>query len=133
MVRRKLAESCFTKLRVRLCMTLLCSSLPARSTYTQAFVRQLPLHRALPVLFWVALSRLLRWQPPVLPLRRAILREARREGLPTMYRVILGAFGPEIGCALGVSHPGCARAVGIPALAQESCMSSIRIWPLMPR
>lgn len=76
--------------------------LPARSTYTQAFVRELPLHRALPILFWVGLTRLLRWKPPVLPLRRRILHEARREGLGTMYRVILGAFGPEMGCALRV-------------------------------
>ena len=98
-------------------MTVLCLALPARSTYTQAFVRQLPLHRALPILFWAALSRLLRWKPPVLPLRRAILHEARREGLPMMYRVILRAFGPEIGCALRVSHPGCRQGCGRSGIA----------------
>lgn len=78
------------------------SSCFRRTIYTQAFVRRLPLHRALPILFWVALSRLFGWKPPVQSVRRRVLRECNREGLPGMYATILSAFGPELGCALRV-------------------------------
>ena len=69
---------------------------------------RLPLHRALPIVFWVLLSRLLGWKHPVRPVRRRVLHECNREGLPGMYTTILGAFGPEIGCALRVGALGLA-------------------------
>ncbi len=76
-----------------------------RKRYTRAFVLRLPLHRALPIALWFLLSRLLGWAHPVQPVRARVLRECNREGLPGMYATILGAFGPEIGCALRVGSP----------------------------
>jgi len=74
-----------------------------RSTYTRAFVLRLPMHRALPILLWLALAKLLGWQPPVPQVRSRVIAEANREGLYGMYVTILAAFRPEIACALRVS------------------------------
>jgi len=44
--------------------------------YTRAFVLRLPLHRSLPIAFWLALGRLLGWRAPVPQVRRRVIRRA---------------------------------------------------------
>ena len=45
-----------------------------RTKYTRAFVRRLPYHRSLPILFWLFLARILRWKPPVPQVRNRVIR-----------------------------------------------------------
>lgn len=77
-------------------------SLQEWSIYTRALVLRLPVHRAFPILLWLAIAKVLGWKPPVPQVRRRVIAEANREGLYGMYITILGAFRPEIACALRV-------------------------------
>ncbi|KAK9909787.1 hypothetical protein WJX75_007427 [Coccomyxa subellipsoidea] len=77
-------------------------SLQEWSIYTRAFVLRLPMHRAFPILLWLALAKVLGWKPPVHQVRSRVIAEANQEGLYGMYVTILGAFRPEIACALRV-------------------------------
>lgn len=45
-----------------------------RSIYTQAFVLRLPWHRALPIIMWLTVAKLLRWRPPVPQVRSRVIR-----------------------------------------------------------
>eukprot|EP00884_Botryococcus_braunii_P020277 jgi/Botrbrau1/6933/Bobra.0215s0012.1 len=73
--------------------------------YLREFVWRLPWHRGLPIIGLAAVSftvgRLLGWKIGN-ALRTRVIREINQEGLPTMYSVILDAFGPEIGLAMKV-------------------------------
>ncbi|BDA42592.1 hypothetical protein COCOBI_03-4850 [Coccomyxa sp. Obi] len=77
-------------------------SLQEWSIYTRALVLRLPVHRAFPILLWLAIAKVLRWKPPVPQVRSRVIAEANRGGLYGMYVTILGAFQPEIACALRV-------------------------------
>ncbi|KAK9828033.1 hypothetical protein WJX81_003552 [Elliptochloris bilobata] len=70
--------------------------------YTRAFVLRLPLHRSLPIAFWLVVGLLLAWKVPVPQVRQRVIREANREGLLGMYKTILDAFRPEICAAMKV-------------------------------
>lgn len=58
-----------------LCLRVLTNGMHVvRTKYTRAFVRQLPFHRSLPILFWLLVARLLRWKPPVPQVRNRVIR-----------------------------------------------------------
>ena len=58
-----------------LCLRALTNGLHVvRTKYTRAFVRRLPFHRSLPIMFWLLVARLLRWKPPVPQVRNRVIR-----------------------------------------------------------
>ena len=42
--------------------------------YTRAFVLRLPLHRSVPIAFWLVVGRLLGWKAPVPQVRERVIR-----------------------------------------------------------
>ena len=45
-----------------------------RRMYTRAFVLRLPLHRSVPIAFWLVVGRLLGWKAPVPQVRERVIR-----------------------------------------------------------